>query len=47
MKKPRILIVDDEPLIRTSLIGVLQDEGYETVAVETGEACCTLSLIHI
>ena len=41
MKKPRILIVDDEPLIRTSLIGVLQDEGYETVAVETGEACCT------
>jgi len=41
VKKPRILIVDDEPLIRTSLIGVLQDEGYETVAVETGEACCT------
>jgi two-component system nitrogen regulation response regulator NtrX len=31
--------VDDEPLIRQSLSGVLEDEGYHTEAVESGEAC--------
>ncbi|HTA72022.1 MAG TPA: sigma-54 dependent transcriptional regulator [Bryobacteraceae bacterium] len=40
MKAARILIVDDEPLIRQSLSGVLQDEGYQTHAVESGEECC-------
>ena len=40
MKKPRILIVDDEPLIRQSLSGVLEDEGYQADAVDTGETCC-------
>ena len=39
MKIARILIVDDEPLIRQSLAGVLEDEGYQTRAVETGEEC--------
>ena len=39
MKPANILIVDDEPLIRQSLAGVLQDEGYATHAVESGEAC--------
>ncbi len=34
-----ILIVDDEPGIRQSLTGVLEDEGYKTVAVESAEAC--------
>jgi two-component system nitrogen regulation response regulator NtrX len=34
-----ILIVDDEPGIRQSLKGVLEDEGYETTAAESGEAC--------
>jgi two-component system, NtrC family, nitrogen regulation response regulator NtrX len=34
-----ILIVDDEAAIRESLQGVLQDEGYRTVAVESGEHC--------
>src|SRR5271157_3369192 len=34
-----ILIVDDEPGIRQSLKGVLEDEGYHTVAVGSGEAC--------
>ncbi|MCU0246052.1 MAG: sigma-54 dependent transcriptional regulator [Bryobacter sp.] len=38
MREPHILIVDDEPAIRQSLAGVLQDEGY-TVRVEaTAEA---------
>ena len=32
-----ILIVDDEPGIRASLKGVFEDEGFEVVAVESGE----------
>lgn len=39
MKRARILIVDDEPLIRQSLSGVLEDEGYQTACAESGEAC--------
>ena len=39
MKRPRILVVDDEPGIRQSLVGVLEDEGYCAAAVESGEAC--------
>ena len=37
--KRRILIVDDEPGIRQSLGGVLEDEGYYVEAVATGEEC--------
>ena len=39
MKQTRILIVDDEPGIRESLRGVLEDEGYVCAAVGTGEQC--------
>src|SRR6267154_1903064 len=39
MKTAHILIVDDEPLIRQSLAGVLEDEGYQTHAIATGEEC--------
>jgi two-component system nitrogen regulation response regulator NtrX len=39
MKARRILVVDDEPEIRNSLSGVLEDEGYIAEAVESGEAC--------
>jgi two-component system nitrogen regulation response regulator NtrX len=34
-----ILIVDDESGVRTSLVGILSDEGYLPEAVESGEAC--------
>src|SRR5437870_702666 len=37
--KPTVLIVDDEPGVRTSLSGVLRDEGYGVEAVPSGEAC--------
>ncbi len=37
--KPVILIVDDEAGVRSSLSGVLGDEGYEAEAVASGEAC--------
>ncbi len=39
MKTTRILIVDDEPGIRESLTGVLEDEGYSCSAVDSGEKC--------
>src|SRR5438477_427444 len=35
----RVLVVDDEPGIRQSLSGVLEDEGYVVNAVESGESC--------
>src|SRR5436305_6743039 len=37
--KPTILIVDDEPGVRSALGGVLRDEGYGAEAVASGEAC--------
>ena len=37
--KPTILIVDDEPGVRTALSGVLGDEGYAVESVPSGEAC--------
>src|SRR5437773_12121897 len=37
--KPSILIVDDEPGVRTALGGVLRDEGYSVEAVSSGEEC--------
>jgi two-component system, NtrC family, nitrogen regulation response regulator NtrX len=39
---PSILIVDDEPGVRSALTGVLKDEGYDVDAVESGEACLEL-----
>jgi two-component system nitrogen regulation response regulator NtrX len=35
---PSILIVDDEPGVRSALSGVLRDEGYDVDAVDSGEA---------
>jgi two-component system nitrogen regulation response regulator NtrX len=37
--KPTVLVVDDEPGVRSALGGVLRDEGYAVEAVESGEAC--------
>jgi two-component system nitrogen regulation response regulator NtrX len=37
--KAAVLIVDDEPGVRSALTGVLKDEGYQVDAVESGEAC--------
>ena len=33
----RILIIDDEPAIRSTLAGILEDEGHKAVACESGE----------
>jgi two-component system, NtrC family, nitrogen regulation response regulator NtrX len=37
--KASILVVDDEPGVRTSLGAVLRDEGHAVDTVESGEAC--------
>ncbi len=36
-----ILVVEDDPLIRTLLTDVLTDEGYTVVAAETGDQALT------
>lgn len=36
--KPRILVVDDEPEIRTSVGDILQDEGYEIALAPSADA---------
>ena len=36
---PSILVVDDEPGVRSSVSGVLRDEGFDVDAVGTGEEC--------
>jgi two-component system, NtrC family, nitrogen regulation response regulator NtrX len=33
----RILIIDDEPAIRTTLASILEDEGHKTTTAESGE----------
>ncbi|HXG04242.1 MAG TPA: sigma-54 dependent transcriptional regulator [Candidatus Binatia bacterium] len=42
MAGERILIVDDEPAIQSTLRGVLEDEGYRVTAVGTGDDALTL-----
>jgi two-component system nitrogen regulation response regulator NtrX len=37
MEKERILIVDDEPGVRTALEAILRDEGYSVVLAASGE----------
>ncbi|MER3422614.1 MAG: Fis family transcriptional regulator [Nitrospiraceae bacterium] len=37
MKPPRVLIIDDEPLMRLSMLDALQAVGYEVRAAATGE----------
>src|SRR5579862_5524848 len=41
-----ILIVDDEPTIRQSLKGVLEDEGFKTTTAESGEASLEIISKH-
>ena len=37
-----ILVVDDEPSIRETLGGILEDEGYHVTPAEDGESGLTL-----
>jgi two-component system nitrogen regulation response regulator NtrX len=38
LKKPTVLIVDDQPEIRRMISGLLEDEGYRAAEAEGGEA---------
>jgi two-component system nitrogen regulation response regulator NtrX len=42
MIKDKILIIDDESGIRSSLKGILEDEGYNIKTAKTGEDCIKL-----
>ncbi len=42
MTRPAILIVDDEDGVRSSLEGVLEDDGFDTRGVASGEECLAL-----
>ena len=44
MSRSRILIVDDEPGVRSALGGVLRDEGYDVETVGSGEECLERSM---
>ena len=41
--KQNILIVDDELAIRSSVRGLLEDEGYTVDEADTGEKCLACS----
>ena len=38
MAGDRVLVIDDESSIRSSLQGILEDEGFAVRTAETGEA---------
>ena len=42
--KPRILVVEDEFLIRLTLVEALGDEGFEVLEAETGDAALPMLL---
>lgn len=42
MTEPRILLVEDEFLIRLAVAETLEDEGFEVVQAETGDAAHAL-----
>jgi two-component system nitrogen regulation response regulator NtrX len=37
--RDKVLVVDDESGVRSSLVGILSDEGYHAEGVDSGEAC--------
>ncbi|HEX3101755.1 MAG TPA: sigma 54-interacting transcriptional regulator, partial [Pyrinomonadaceae bacterium] len=41
-----ILIVDDEPGIRETVRGVLEDEGFSVATAESGEMCLEMARTH-
>ncbi len=43
MPKPVVMIVDDEESIRSTLSGIFEDEGYETVTAGSGEEAIRLA----
>ena len=46
VRNMRVLIVDDERGIRESLVGVVEDEGWEAVAVDSGDRAMVESKLN-
>ena len=46
LSMPNILIVDDEPGIRESLKGILEEEGFSATLAESGESCLDVLRKH-
>ena len=47
MQTPTILVVDDEQLIRWSLVSRLTDEGYHVLEATNGQEGLELALDHV
>jgi len=43
MAKSLVMVVDDEEGIRSTLSGIFEDEGYETVTASSGEEAVRLA----
>ena len=41
--RPKIMVVDDDPGMRVTLEAIIEDEGYDVVAVEDGDAAIELA----
>jgi CheY-like chemotaxis protein len=38
MRKPIVMVVDDEPLIRETILEILREEGFEPIGISDGAA---------
>ena len=47
MSQPRILIVDDEPVGRAVIVGLLENEGYELIVASNGADALAQGSIHL
>src|SRR5215472_11010633 len=41
MPKPIVMVVDDEPLIRETILEILREEGFEPIGLSDGRAALT------
>ena len=41
MRKPIVMVVDDEPLIRETILEILREEGFEPIGISDGTAAVT------
>lgn len=41
MRKPIVMVVDDEPLIRETILEILREEGFEPIGISDGAAAVT------